>query len=1012
MAMYKYGSAVVVEPSISQDNWYKNKESWKVECDENECHIKTAKTIIAKYVPEKYLLSHATIIAAVETELAKSNDPKSDYYIHPAYSKFINNNGDAWSKKMVQACYRTFIGADNFFEHVQVPELSKGKVVDAVLREVPIGKDKNGEDLTTFYVDILVATDRKHKDLVRKIESKEVDKMSMGCFVSGTEITMANGTKKNIEEVQPGDMVITHSGNIKPVMHVQKRWHEGIVHAIKVEGDYKTTYVTSEHPFWAFKKKKLCACGCGEEVDVKITGDRIEDGCSVYSRYKLGHYARVVNPNKKTYSIKEYKEIKENNSIKEKMSLSWIEAENLRLGDLVSYPVSKIVIDSEDATVEKARLIGYFLAEGSFIKEVVVKGEENDYGVRCRICGNLYNMIGTHLPVHKINLEEYKKLYPDAPTSAKIRKKLIRTKSRNDDLNIEGLTRTRKKVGIEFSLGEHEKSTVNKEICELTEKVFPKATVLRYDKCVKVISEEVAQFFEKYCGEYFDNKILPQEVLYWNQDIQKHLVATWIIGDLNTTGSKNLANQLRFILNRLKVINNHLKQEKTAYKTELKKKTADGSIVTEYYEGIRSECYIVQINYQGFNVLERELNYAFKFKIPQKYLDVSDWGKHLIEKNWRNSHKFNNIIRPIKSYENIPYEGWVYNFSVKDDESYLANDIAVHNCKVAFTICTKCGNIAKDDTEACEHVRYEKNNVFYDEYGTQRKIAELCGRYDQPDSVVFIDASWVANPAFTGAVVRNVVNPPENIMAKIEEANKKESYEYKEGDLLRAAYKKSQEEKPPEEEPPAEEPAPEDEPAETPEEEPPTEEPAPEPAPEESQNSVQVWKKRIKERLLRELGDEMVQEFEETEPAVDQDLESLDDTLIQPTASHALKQMYKMKKSWDEYLHKFSQNLNKKNFDKLKFGTYMVLTGSDLTSLVDYGYNKRDFLAVMSFIDTCFKKPLSVKIKKAVAELGGTQGLSYNGVVFALQKLAGTRLSDVELKRSLTWLKLLDSYPN
>ncbi|RKY81458.1 hypothetical protein DRQ07_03985 [candidate division KSB1 bacterium] len=514
MAMYKFGSAVVAEPSISQDSWYENKKLWKVECDENKCHIKTAKTIIAKYSPEKYLLSHATIIAAVETELAKSDDLKSDYYIHPAYSKFINNNGDAWSKKMIQACYRTFIGADNYLEHVQIPELSKGKVIDAFLREVPIGKDENGKDLTTFYVDILVATDRKHKDLVKKIESKEVDKMSMGCIV-------------------------------------------------------------------------------------------------------------------------------------------------------------------------------------------------------------------------------------------------------------------------------------------------------------------------------------------------------------------------------------------------------------------------------------------------------------------------------------------------------------------AFTICTKCGNIAKDDTETCEHVKYEKNNIFYDEYGTQRKIAELCGHYDQPDSVVFKDASWVANPAFTGAVVRNVVNPPENIMAKIESANKKESYEYKEGDLLRVAtYKKSQGENVPEKETPAEESVSEDEPAETHEEEFPTEKPTLESAPEESQNSVKLWKKRIKERLLQELGDEMVQEFEENEPSVDQDLESLDDTLIQPTASQALKQMYKMKKSWDKYLHKFSQNLNKKNFDKLKFGTYMVLTGSDLTSLVDYGYNKRDFLAVMSFIDNCFKKPLSIKIKKAIAELGGTQSLNYNDAVFALQKLAGTRLSDVELKRSLTWLKLLDSYPN
>ena len=53
----------------------------------------------------------------------------------------------------------------------QIPELSKGKVIDAVLREVPVGKDKEGKDIATYYVDILVATNRKHKDLVAKIET-------------------------------------------------------------------------------------------------------------------------------------------------------------------------------------------------------------------------------------------------------------------------------------------------------------------------------------------------------------------------------------------------------------------------------------------------------------------------------------------------------------------------------------------------------------------------------------------------------------------------------------------------------------------------------------------------------------------------------------------------------------------------------------------------------------------------------------------------------------------------
>lgn len=212
MAMLRYGSATIITPDIKSRQWEKNINFWRVACDEEGCRIKTAKTVIAKYSPEKYLLSHATIIAAVETELANPKDPKSDYYIHPSYSKFINNNGDAWSKKMLAACYRSFIGADNFQEHVQISELSKGKVIDAVLREVPIGKDKKDKELTTYYVDILVATERKHKDLIRKIEAHEIDKLSMGCRISFSICSKCG--KKAVDETEACKHVRYEKNNV------------------------------------------------------------------------------------------------------------------------------------------------------------------------------------------------------------------------------------------------------------------------------------------------------------------------------------------------------------------------------------------------------------------------------------------------------------------------------------------------------------------------------------------------------------------------------------------------------------------------------------------------------------------------------------------------------------------------------------------------------------------------------------------------------------------------------
>ena len=73
----------------------------------------------------------------------------------------MNNNGDSWDRDVLMKSYRTFVGSHNFQEHVQIEDLSKGRIIDAVARDV-------GESI---YVDIPVATDRKHTQLVEDIQS-------------------------------------------------------------------------------------------------------------------------------------------------------------------------------------------------------------------------------------------------------------------------------------------------------------------------------------------------------------------------------------------------------------------------------------------------------------------------------------------------------------------------------------------------------------------------------------------------------------------------------------------------------------------------------------------------------------------------------------------------------------------------------------------------------------------------------------------------------------------------
>lgn len=514
MAMLKYGYASLVHFGLDVDQW-----SNKVYANAgSDFRIKTARSVIAKYDPRKYLLSHCTIVAAVQTDLANSQDPKSNYLIHPAYSRFVNNNGDAWDKELLKACYRTFIGCNNFVEHVQISELSKGKVIDAVLREIPIGvKNTDGKDLTTYYVDILVATDRKHDDLVRKIQAGEMSQLSMGCQIS-------------------------------------------------------------------------------------------------------------------------------------------------------------------------------------------------------------------------------------------------------------------------------------------------------------------------------------------------------------------------------------------------------------------------------------------------------------------------------------------------------------------FSRCTKCGNRAVDEAQACQHVRYEKNNLFYDDQGIQRRVAELCGSPDEPDSVKFVDASWVKQPAFLGAVVRNVVSPPPDVVSKLEAANKIKGYEFKQGDFLKAATLIAQDkpEEPSPEDAPAADAAPED--TAEPPVDPAMETTPPPDMPEESidetpmeqETEIQKIKTQIKKQVLQQIQQEIADEFKGQEGP--RELETLDESIIKP-ASVVMKEVWTAKKSWDKYLKKTCKNVTKTNFNKLRYGTFILLTSNDPGTLKEYGYDKRSFLGVVSYLDGLGTSPLPLEIKKAVASMGGTSNKAPIEILQEIVKLAGRKITKVEASRAVNWLKMLDMYP-
>jgi hypothetical protein len=163
MAFQKTANAVVAD-IITLNSWEKMQ-------GKKAFGQKTAAAPKISADQSRYLLSHCTIMASVMTE-----DEPHDYLVKAECSHLINSNHDGWENGVLRLAYPSFVGAFNFYEHVQKTKESKGHILDAVLRKVVVAPG-----VFVYYVDLLVATDRSHEDLVADILTGKTKYMSMGC---------------------------------------------------------------------------------------------------------------------------------------------------------------------------------------------------------------------------------------------------------------------------------------------------------------------------------------------------------------------------------------------------------------------------------------------------------------------------------------------------------------------------------------------------------------------------------------------------------------------------------------------------------------------------------------------------------------------------------------------------------------------------------------------------------------------------------------------------------------
>jgi hypothetical protein len=305
-------------------------------------------------------------------------------------------------------------------------------------------------------------------DFVSMVKPKIV--LDYGCFPIDTEILMSDFSIKNIQDINIGDEVFTHLGNIKKVKKVFNREYKDTVYELSCTGLLDKVVATKEHPIFVLKRNSF--------------------------------YGNYINRNKRKKMISpEFIPICE---IKKKdyVAIKLIEGnifDEINLKDFVDFDSFRKLKKEyrKKITLEPDLMwfFGLFLAEGSY-----VKGHD-------------------------------------------------------------------KIVGLQVTLGLHEKELINKTIKVLTEKLEIPFVYERKDKNsvdIKILNKAYALLFLKLFSKGSKNKSIESIILKCKNNLIKNLIKGFFDGDGHLdlhqskcgnlsckTISKKLAKQLSFLLNRM-----------------------------------------------------------------------------------------------------------------------------------------------------------------------------------------------------------------------------------------------------------------------------------------------------------------------------------------------------------------------------------------------------------------------------------------------------------------------------
>lgn len=156
-----------------------------------------------------------------------------------------------------------------------------------------------------------------------------------GCFLDGTLVTMSDGTVKAIEEIRPGDKVLSDKGTIRTVKKKFDNFYDGEIVEFGTAGNMGSVRATRDHKVLAIKRNEILCLHVGNNRSCKPDAKET-DAC-------LQHKCGGID-------VEKY--------------IGWREVGSLEKGDYLLMPMSQPDNDAIPASL--AYLFGLFVAEGNF----------------------------------------------------------------------------------------------------------------------------------------------------------------------------------------------------------------------------------------------------------------------------------------------------------------------------------------------------------------------------------------------------------------------------------------------------------------------------------------------------------------------------------------------------------------------------------------------------------------------------------------------------------------------